>query len=131
MAFTTAAFQKRAFQNNAFQVGTTGDGAGRIVAQTSATLLVVPLSRRRYEEILAEKQARLDAWNALTPLQRLNIELEEFTEEFAELRDFSNQPWAQQRAEELEKLIAQTKFKIERWELAAAYTAARKAKSRH
>src|SRR5262249_59915941 len=94
------------------QAPATDESGDRIVAQTPAG--IIPLSRKRYEEILAEKQARLDAWNALTPLQRLRIELEEFQTELAECQGFSNLTWAQQRIAELTTLIPQTKYKIER-----------------
>jgi hypothetical protein len=41
--------------------------------------------------MMADKQARLDAWDALTPLQRLRIELEESLDERVELlADFPN-----------------------------------------
>jgi hypothetical protein len=114
-----------AFGNAVITGGIVDDPADRIIAQTSATPLVQPLTRRRYEEIQAEKQARLDAWNALTPLERLRIELDEFTAEYNSNLDFSNSTWVQHRNEELKKLIDQTKFKIERWELANAFRAQR------
>jgi hypothetical protein len=57
----------------------------------------------------------------------LRIELDEFATEYNENLDFSNSGWVEHRQEELADLIEQTKYKIERWELATAYRAKRRA----
>src|SRR6516165_10516600 len=120
-------FRPDTFDATVFQVlYSSNDPGGTFVAQTSATPLVQPLTRKRYEQIMAEKQARLDQWNALTPLERLRIELDEFATEYNENLDFSNSGWVEHRQEELADLIEQTKYKIERWELATAYRAKRR-----
>src|SRR6516225_6607002 len=89
-------FRPDTFDATVFQVlYSSNDPGGTFVAQTSATPLVQPLTRKRYEQIMAEKQARLDQWNALTPLERLRIELDEFATEYNENLDFSNAGWVE------------------------------------
>ena len=119
-AFQSNAFQQSplTFQSTGHQIQVTDtDADSQIVAQT-ATPLVQPLTRKQFAKIEAEKQARLDAWNALTPLQQLRIEIGDLeTELRAEPSD--------RRDEGLRQRIAETQRKIGRWEQAEAHLRAR------
>jgi hypothetical protein len=87
MGFSTA-FQASAFQRNAFQIETTNpDPGGTIVAQRTR---LCPKSWREIECEMVAKAERERAWDELPTLTKLRIQLEQFTEEYAELLDFSN-----------------------------------------
>jgi len=102
-------------------VPTPGIGAGsKIVAQTSATP-IIPLTRRRYDEIIAAQARRQANWDELPTLIKLKIQAREFADEYNDLRDFSNLAWAQQRRSELSDLIKDADRKIGRWEEAEAF----------
>src|SRR5262249_51154940 len=118
--FMRSAFRPNAFQNNAFQIEIGDQRGSRIVAQTSKTPLY-PKSWRELERAMAAKAKRERAWEGLPELIKLRLQLEGFTAEKAELLDFSNSAWAQNRMAELTDLIKDTKRKIARWEQAEAF----------
>jgi len=82
------------------------------------------MTRKRYAEVMAAEARRRASWDAVPTLIKLRIQLDEFSAERDELRDFSNHIWAQRRSEELTDLIARTERKIARWEESERYRAA-------